>query len=59
MFYKMLHTTRPKRYFQIETKVFGKILKENDLEEDDAFVSYVTALFTSVLCDVVVDIAVD
>ena len=37
-----------------------KLLKEINLEEDDVFVSYgVTALFTSVLCDEVVDIAVD
>ena len=37
-----------------------KLLKEINLREDDVFVSYdITALFTSVLCDEVVDITVD
>ena len=37
-----------------------RLLTEINLEEDDVFVSYdVTALFTSVPCDEVVDVAVD
>ena len=37
-----------------------KLLKEINLEEDDVFASYdVTALFTSALCDEVVDISMD
>ena len=37
-----------------------KLLKEINLEEDDVFISYdVSALFTSVPCDEVVEIAVD
>ena len=50
----------PQLVFIKNSEHLVKLLKEVNLEEDDMFVSYdVLALFTSVPCDEVVDIAVE
>ena len=48
------------KYHILNSEHLMKLLKEINLEEGDMFVSCdVTALFTSVLCNEVMDIAVD
>ena len=51
---------RKSKYHIKNSEYLAKLLKEINLMEDDVFISYdVTAHFTSVPCDEVVDIAVD